>query len=86
MRVTVWNEYRHEKTNEKVMKVYPNGIHNAIAEGLREHGFTDVRSATLDEPEHGLTDEVLASTDVMLWWGHMAHGDVSDVAPLPAGG
>lgn len=78
MRITVWNEFRHEKHNERVIKVYPNGIHTVIAEGLREHGFTDVGTATLDEPEHGLTDGVLASTDVMLWWGHMAHGEVKD--------
>ena len=76
-RVTVWSEGRHEKRNEVVAKVYPEGIHGAIAAGLREQGF-DVRTATLDEPEHGLTDEVLANTDVMTWWGHMAHGEVRD--------
>jgi trehalose utilization protein len=79
LRVTVWNEYRHElDKNHPASTIYPEGIHSAIAEGLREHGGFDVRTATLDEPEHGLTDEVLASTDVMLWWGHMAHGQVQD--------
>jgi trehalose utilization protein len=77
-RVTVWNEGRHEKSHESVRKVYPNGIHNVIADSLREKGLTDVRTATLDEPEHGLTEEVLENTDVLLWWGHMAHGDVQD--------
>lgn len=77
IRVTVWNEGRHEKTHAEVAKVYPKGIHNAIAEGLKEAGFT-ARTATLDEPEHGLTKEVLADTDVLTWWGHMAHGDVKD--------
>jgi len=61
IRVTVWNEGRHEKSHAEVAKVYPNGIHNAIAEGLKEAGFT-VRTATLDDPEHGLTPEVLAET------------------------
>lgn len=78
IRVTVWNEFRHEKQHERVIAVYPNGIHTVIGDGLREHGFAQVGYATLDEPEHGLTEEVLASTDVLLWWGHMAHGDVSD--------
>ncbi len=78
MHVTVWNEYRHEKVHEDIRRVYPNGIHTVIAEGLREHGITDVGTATLDEPEHGLTDTVLANTDVMLWWGHMAHDEVRD--------
>ena len=78
MHVTVWNEFQHEKKNEKVTKIYPNGIHAAIAEGLRESGITDVGTATLDEPEHGLTDEVLAKTDVLIWWGHTAHDKVDD--------
>ncbi|MBN2501618.1 MAG: ThuA domain-containing protein [Anaerolineales bacterium] len=78
IKVTVWNEGRHEKEHEEVAKVYPNGIHTVIADGLKAHGFTNVRTATLDEPEHGLTDAVLADTDVLLWWGHMAHGDVRD--------
>lgn len=77
IRVTVWNEFRHEKKNEAVKKIYPNGMHVVIAEGLKKGGF-DVRTATLDEPEHGITDEVLESTDVMIWWGHVAHGEVRD--------
>lgn len=77
IRVTVWSEYRHEKRSEAVAKIYPEGMHTVIAAGLRDYGF-DVRTATLDEPEHGLTDEVLANTDVMTWWGHMAHREVSD--------
>ena len=78
IRVTVWNEYRHEKESEEIAAVYPNGIHAAIAEGLEQAGGFEVRTATLDEPEHGLTDEVLANTDVLTWWGHKAHGAVSD--------
>ena len=77
IQVTVWNEGRHEKSHAEVAAVYPKGIHEAIAEGLRPEGFT-VRTATLDEPEHGLTDEVLAHTDVLTWWGHMAHHEVKD--------
>lgn len=77
IKVTVWNEYRHEKVHDKVAEVYPDGIHMAIAGFLGEAGF-DVKTATLDEPEHGLTDEVLADTDVLIWWGHMAHGEVKD--------
>ncbi|MFC5469935.1 ThuA domain-containing protein [Cohnella suwonensis] len=79
IRVTVWNEYRHEHIHDLVRSVYPKGIHEAIAEGLREHGADfDVRTATLTEPEHGLTQEALDATDVLVWWGHMAHGEVDD--------
>ena len=77
IRVTVWNEYRHEREEEKYRRVYPDGIHGAIATGLSEAGL-QVRTATLDEPDHGLTEDVLAETDVLTWWGHKAHGEVSD--------
>ncbi len=76
-RVTIWNEFVHERNNEAIGKLYPEGMHGAIANHLREQGF-EVQTATLDQPEHGLTDEVLANTDVLLWWGHMAHAKVSD--------
>ncbi|MEZ4859912.1 MAG: ThuA domain-containing protein [Caldilineaceae bacterium] len=78
LRITVWNEFQHEKVHEAVQKVYPEGIHTVIANGLKAHGFTQVRTATLDEPEHGLTEAVLAETDVLTWWGHMAHNKVED--------
>ena len=78
LRVLVWGEYRHEKTNPKVGALYPDGMHKAIAAGLMAGAELEVATTTLDEPEHGLTDEVLAGTDVLVWWGHKAHGDVSD--------
>ncbi|MDQ4504279.1 ThuA domain-containing protein [Sinomonas sp. ASV322] len=80
LRVTVWGEYRHERRDENVARIYPDGMHNTIADGIRENlgDRAIVRTATLDEPEHGLTEDVLAETDVLTWWGHMAHGEVSD--------
>ncbi len=77
MTVTVWNEYRHEKLHAEIGKIYPEGIHGAIKAGLARHGITDICTATLDEPEHGLTDARLQATDVLLWWGHMAHQEVA---------
>ncbi|MCL6627365.1 ThuA domain-containing protein [Alicyclobacillus shizuokensis] len=77
IRVTVWNEFRHEKTDAKVREVYPDGIHHTIAQFLAADGH-QVRTATLDEPEHGLTEETLDQTDVLVWWGHMAHQEVAD--------
>jgi len=76
--VTVWNEFRHEKSDEEVKKVYPDGIHKCIADFLIKNEGVNVKTATLDEPEHGLTDDVLDNTDVLIWWGHMFHGEVSD--------
>lgn len=76
--VTIWNEFEHEKENPKVIAVYPNGIHEVIADGLRGDAGLKVRTATLQEPEHGLTDDVLNSTEVLIWWGHKAHNKVED--------
>lgn len=77
IQVTVWNEYRHELTDEAVKAAYPKGIHGQLAAFLEEDQF-EVKVATLDEPEHGLTEEVLSETDVLLWWGHIAHDEVAD--------
>lgn len=77
MRITVWNEFRHEQTNDTVKAIYPDGMHSVIANFLSEAGF-ETGTATLDEPEHGLTEDVLKQTDVLIWWGHMAHDEVDD--------
>ena len=78
IRVTVWNEFVHEKKNEKVRSIYPDGMHTVIAGALSRHADLEVRTATLEQPEHGLTQEVVDSTDVLTWWGHVAHGQVKD--------
>jgi trehalose utilization protein len=77
LRVTVWNEFRHERSNPEVASVYPGGIHEALAGLLRRSGL-EVRTATLDEPGQGLAGGALEATDVLLWWGHKAHDEVPD--------
>lgn len=77
MKVTVWNENQHEKEIPKILEMYPGGLHEYIA-GFLKSDNVEVRTATLDDPECGLTDEVLADTDVLVWWGHMAHDRVPD--------
>jgi trehalose utilization protein len=72
LNVTIWNEFRHEREEPRIAAIYPDGIHAAIASGLAAHGDFSIRTATLDEPEHGLTENVLATTDVLIWWGHKA--------------
>src|SRR5699024_6896235 len=76
--MTVRNEFRHEKQNEDIAKLYPQGIHGAISDFLSKDSEIEVTTATLDEPEHGLTEDVLNRTDVLIWWGHKAHGEVKD--------
>ena len=78
IRVTIWNEFVHEKTEESIRKIYPDGIHKVIADFLGKNEDMVVTTAVLDDKEHGLTDEVLNNTDVLIWWGHMCHHKVSD--------
>jgi trehalose utilization protein len=78
IRVTVWNEFVHEREHEAVKRIYPEGMHTVLASALGACPDLGVRTATLGEPEHGLTDSVLDTTDVLIWWGHCAHDKVSD--------
>lgn len=78
IRTLVWGENVHEQMNKTVAEIYPEGMHNQIAELLASDGNIAVKTTTLQEPEHGLTDKVLDETDVLVWWGHRAHGDVDD--------
>jgi trehalose utilization protein len=81
LNILVWNEGVHELRNEPatIGEMYPIGMHGAIADGLREfHPDANISTATLADPEHGLSEETLANTDVLLWWGHIAHDDVAD--------
>lgn len=75
--VTIWNEFIQERTEPKVARIYPRGIHMAIAEGIGRYGFL-IHTTTFDQPEHGLSQEVLNQTDVLIWWGHLAHEQVAD--------
>lgn len=80
LRVLVWGENRHEQVQPAVAEIYPNGMHNTVREGIEENlgERAEVTTATLDDPEHGLTEDVLDATDVLVWWGHAAHGEVAD--------
>lgn len=78
IRVLVWNEFKHERSKETVAAIYPDGIHAVIAEFLGKEEDIVVKTATLDDENCGITKEVLAETDVLIWWGHMAHNQVPD--------
>jgi trehalose utilization protein len=78
LNVTIYNEFIHEKEDERVRRIYPAGIHEAIATHLRQQPDLVVRTATLEQPDHGLTVDVLDATDVLIWWGHAAHDEVED--------
>jgi trehalose utilization protein len=78
IRTLVWGENVHERKNKVVAEVYPKGMHQCIADALNQDPGIHATTATLDQPAHGITPEKLAETDVLLWWGHAAHGEVAD--------
>ncbi len=80
IRVLVWNEFYHEKTEEKVKAIYPNGIHETIAEFLGKEDDIEVKTVCLDGEDCGITKELLDQTDVLIWWAHVKHNKVSDEA------
>lgn len=77
IRLTIWNEYIRERQDPNVAKIYPRGMHVALASGLAPYGF-EISTATLDQPEYGLSKEVLDQTDVLIWWGHVAHESIPE--------
>src|ERR1700719_1317497 len=78
IRVLVWNENVHERESPVVARIYPKGIHGCVAEALAVDKEIEVRTATLRDPDHGLTNAALDGTDVLIWWGHAAHGKVKE--------
>ena len=73
MRITIWNEFIHERNNDTVAGIYPRRIHGALADALGgKMPNAQISTATLEEPAHGLTAQVLDHTDVLYWWGHLA--------------
>ena len=78
IKVTIWNEFCHEKTNEEVHRKFPDGMHEHLKRMLACDDF-EIRTAWLEkDEEHGLSEDVLNDTDVLLWWGHARHNDVRD--------
>lgn len=78
IKALVWGENVHDRTNEDVAALYPGGMHTTIAEALKADGDIVAKTAVLQDAEHGLTEAALDQTDVLLWWGHAAHDEVSD--------
>ena len=78
-KVVVWSEGT-ANVDEASKKVYPQDINTAIAEGLAplETSGWQIVKASINDPDQGISDELLNSTDVLIWWGHKRHGDVKD--------
>jgi trehalose utilization protein len=76
LRALVWDE----NPPHAPKTIYPHSINGAIAEGLEKYGKGQItaRTANLDDPEQGVSAAALAETDVLLWWGHIRHGQVSE--------
>lgn len=78
-KVVVWSEGT-ANVDPKSKVVYPNDVNTAIAEGLQplEAKGWQIVKASLNDPDQGISDELLNSTDVLIWWGHKKHDDVKD--------
>ena len=77
MNVTIWNENVHERTEDHVRAIYPDGIHGALAAALEDVGTVrhgDARAARARPGRRRCSP----STDVLTWWGHAAHDEVAD--------
>jgi trehalose utilization protein len=70
--VVVWSEGSAPK------KVYPDDINGAIVAGLAPLPGWDIVKASITDPDQGLPDELLQRCDVLVWWGHVKHGQVKD--------
>ena len=73
-RVVVWSEGTAPKN------VYPHDINGAVAEGLeplKAKGW-EIVTASITDPQQGVSAGSLARTDVLIWWGHKLHGKISD--------
>lgn len=78
IKVTVWNEFKHERELEEIKRVYPDGIHAVIKDFLSREEDIDVKTVTLDMPGQGISRELLDDTDVLIWWAHACNEEVSD--------
>lgn len=78
IRVTIWNEFIHEKENEEIKKIYPKGIHGCIKEFLETEQDLQIVCRTLDMPNQGIDEETLKNTDVLIWWSHINQDVITD--------
>lgn len=78
IRVTVWNEYVHEREYPAIGAVYPEGIHGCLRRFLGKENDIAVTCVTLDMPHQGVTRELLAETDVLIWWSHARQEEITD--------
>src|SRR4051812_5882998 len=83
IRVTIWNEFVHERENPDIARIYPKGIHDVLAQALRKANPNfEIRTSTLREPEQGLSEQTLGATDVLVYWAHAAHDEVREETVL----
>lgn len=78
LRVTMWNEFVHERELPEIRAVYPEGIHGCLRNFLEKEQDITVRCVTLDMPNQGITQALLDNTDVLIWWSHARQEDITD--------
>ena len=72
VRVVVWDE--RQKTE---IKPYGGFLGDYLAAELAKRPGITTRSVGIDDPEQGLSDEILDNADVLIWWGHIRHKEIT---------
>ena len=73
IRVVVWDE---QQAAQKT--AYTNFLGNQIAAHLKTVPGLVVKSVSINDPQKGLAAEVLDNCDVLVWWGHQKHTEISN--------
>lgn len=72
VRVVVWDEQQPKQRG-----AYPNFLGNQIASYLKKQPGLSVKSVRMNDPEQGLSSEVLDNCDVLIWWGHRRQQEIT---------
>ena len=79
MNVLIWAEDKPlPEHREKFRELYKNGIEGQLAAFLSENPDMEIRTATMQDAEQGLSEAALDWADVLVYWSHKHWREVED--------
>jgi len=72
VKVVVWDEQQPAQK-----QAYSSFLGNSVAEHLGAQPGISVRSVNINDPGQGLAGGVLDDCQVLIWWGHVRHAEIS---------